>query len=87
MFAVIPAKEGIQRLAVSVAPRLRGGDGIRSSKKCLDSLEARRQHINLLLGIVERQGGPHGGGHSEAVHDRLGAVVAGADRNTLPLIF
>jgi hypothetical protein len=83
MFPVIPAKAGIHRLVGGVDPRLRGGDDIRSSEKSLHSLNARGQRVDLLLGVVKSQRSAHRGGHAEAVHDRLSAMVAGPNRDTL----
>src|SRR5208282_6166362 len=49
-----------------------------SGKHRLHVLQARRQGVNLLLGVVKGQGGSHRGGHAEALHHRLRAVMAGA---------
>src|SRR5882757_1002840 len=43
--------------------------------------------VDLLVGVVERQRGPHRRLHTEAAQDRLGAVVPGAYRDALAVEF
>ena len=43
--------------------------------------ESRDQGVNLGVGVVEGEGGPGGRRHAEEVHDRHGAVMAGAYRH------
>ena len=48
-----------------------------------DVVEALDQAVDLLAGVVDGEAGPGGRGDAEAVHEQLGAVVAGADRDAV----
>src|SRR5688572_19079908 len=50
-----------------------------SSEELHHLLQRGRERVHLGLGVVAAEGGPAGGGDLEALHDGLGAVVAGAD--------
>ena len=49
----------------------------------LDLVQRPGQHVDLLRGVVEPHGGARRGGDAEALHQRLGAVMADADRHAL----
>ena len=57
-----------------------GGRRLRASREqfpgAVDRLD---EPVDLLLGVVDVEGGAGGGGDAELVVQRLGAVVAGAD--------
>ena len=46
-------------------------------------MEALDQAVDLLAGRVDAEAGAGGGGDAEPLHQRLGAVVAGADRDAV----
>src|SRR5689334_21886240 len=61
--------------------RLRAGPG--SAEGPQDLVQAFHQRVDVLAPVVERQGGARGGGAAQAPHQRLAAMVAGADGDAL----
>src|SRR5690606_1537355 len=60
-----------------------GSDRSAHSEELLRLAHRRHQLVDLVEGVVDREGGPRGGGHAEAAHQRPRAVVPDADRHTL----
>src|SRR6476469_1071108 len=57
--------------------------GRSSGEERVAGLERVDENVDLGLGVVETEGGPASGGQAEVGHQRLGAVMAVADGDTL----
>src|SRR3546814_13629619 len=65
-------------------PTLRSSDlscAARSSEYSRHSLDAANQSLDILLAVIDPEARPRGGVDAEMRHQRLGAMMAGADRH------